>query len=162
MKGNYVATEEGLVITAGPTIARVKTKKSEACKACASRKSCSVMGGGNDMEVDALNLAGARAGDRVVVKFQTASLLKATFLLYIFPILCLFAGAVSGQAIGEKTGLNPSACSAAVGFLFFAGSILFVRKKGNALALKKDYQPAIVRIKKRPLPSETATDNPQV
>jgi len=152
-----VATEEGIVITAGPDMARVKTKKSEACAACASRKSCNVLGGSNDMEVDAHNLAGARVGDRVVIRFETASLLKATFLLYIFPILCLFAGAVVGQTIGDRTGLNPSACSAAVGFLFFGGAVLFVRSKGNALARKKDYQPAIIRIKKRQLQEETAS-----
>lgn len=155
-----MATEEGIVLSATPTIARVKTKKSEACESCASRKSCGVMGGGNDMEVDALNTAGARAGDRVVLKFQTASLLKATFLLYVFPILCLLGGAIIGQQAGEHFSVDPSACSAVLGFAAFGLSILVVRIQGNAMGQKKDYQPSIIRIKQRPRQPETGLGDP--
>ena len=45
------------------------------------------------MEVDAVNSVGAQVGDRIMLYFETGSLLKATFLLYIFPILCMLLGA---------------------------------------------------------------------
>ena len=55
------------------------------------------MGGGNDMEVEAINEVQAQVGDHVILNFETASLLKATFFLYVFPIIFMFAGALTGQ-----------------------------------------------------------------
>ena len=51
------------------------------------------------MEVEAFNTADARVGDRIVLNIKTASLLKATFLLYVFPILAMIAGEVLGQTV---------------------------------------------------------------
>jgi sigma-E factor negative regulatory protein RseC len=69
------------------------------------------MGGGNQMEVKALNTAGARAGDRIVLSFETASLLKATFLIYVFPIILLIVGAAIGQMLASLIDFSPSALS---------------------------------------------------
>jgi len=100
------------------------------------------------MKVESVNTVGAKKGDRVVLGFKSSSLLKATFLLYVFPILCLLAGAVGGQEIAPHVGMAPSGFSAVVGFLCFFIAILFIRAKGNQLAEKKDYRPEIIRIKK--------------
>ena len=150
-----MATEEGIVIKLEADRAWVKTKKSASCESCASRKSCNVMGGGNDMEVEAINTAGASVGDRVVMNFETSSLLKATFLLYVFPIICMFLGALVGQEIAPAVGLGKSAASAVSGFLFFFFSILFVRVKANKMGNESRYQPKIIRIK-RTVPPKAA------
>jgi len=148
--GVALATEEGVVIKLGDTktTAWVKTKKSAACESCASKSSCNTMGGSNDMEVESVNTAGAKKGDRVVLSFKSSSLLKATFLLYVFPVLCMLAGAIAGQESASHFGFGPSGFSAIVGFLCFFVSILFVKVKGNKLAEKKHYKPEIIRIKK--------------
>jgi len=144
-----LATEEGVVLEIiDPTTALVKTEKSAACESCASKRSCQTIGGTNDMKVESVNTVGAKKGDRVVLGFKSSSLLKATFLLYVFPILCLLAGAVGGQEIAPHVGMAPSGFSAVVGFLCFFIAILFIRAKGNQLAEKKDYRPEIIRIKK--------------
>ncbi len=143
-----MATEEGIVIKLEADRAWVKTKKSVSCESCASRKSCNVMGGSNDMEVAAINTAGAAVGDRVVMNFETSSFLKATFLLYVFPIICMFLGAVVGQEIAPAVNLGESVASAVSGFLFFFFSILFVRVKANKMGNESRYQPKIIRIKK--------------
>jgi len=148
--GVVLATEEGVVLKIKDvTTAWVKTEKSAACEACASKKSCNTIGGSNDMEVESINTAGAKKGDRVVLSFKSSSLLKATFLLYVFPILCMLAGAIGGQEIAPHVGMDPSGFSAIVGFLCFFVAILFVRIKGNQLAEKREYRPEIIRIKKQ-------------
>ena len=76
-----MATEKGIVLRTDSEAAWVKTVRSSACEGCTAKGSCHSMGGGNEMEVKALNTAGARAGDRIVLSFETASLLKATFLI---------------------------------------------------------------------------------
>jgi sigma-E factor negative regulatory protein RseC len=98
------------------------------------------------MEVEAINHAGAQVGQRVVLSFDTSPLLKATFLLYVFPILTMIAGAFVGQNLAPNYNVDPSFMSAIFGFLFFGITILFVRSKGNKLSKKDEYRPKIIRV----------------
>lgn len=144
-----MATEEGIIIAVGPATTRIKTTRSGACNSCASRGSCHTAGGGNDMEVEAVNTVGAKVGDRVVINFDSASLLKISFLLYIFPILCMLAGAVSGQQLAPAFGLDPMLFSVILGIAFFILAFFFIRFKGNRMSKKDAYRPKVTRILKR-------------
>jgi sigma-E factor negative regulatory protein RseC len=146
-----LATEEGIVlcIIDSSASAWVKTKKSAACESCGSKGSCNVMGGGNDMEVEAINTAGAKEGDVVVLSFSSSSLLKATFLLYVFPVLCMLAGAIFGNETAPYFNYSPSGFSAVSGFFCFFVSLLIVKTLGNRLADNKKYRPEIIRVKKQ-------------
>jgi len=148
-----VATEEGIVIKLDAKTAWVKTKKSSACESCSSQKARCVMAGGDEMEVEVINVAGASIGDQVVIRFETSSLLKATFLLYVFPILCMFAGALIGQEIASVIQLGVSASSAIFGFLFFLVSIVFIKIKANKMGGQDQYRPRIIRIRKSRRPN---------
>ena len=139
-----MAREEGIVIGVGDHTVTVKTTRSASCEGCASQGSCTAQG--DDMEVQVLNGAGARLGDRVVIEFKTASLLKATFLLYVFPVICLLAGALAGNIAGERLGINPSGLSAVLAFLLFFASFALVKFGSNRMAEKDDYRPKIVRV----------------
>jgi sigma-E factor negative regulatory protein RseC len=142
-----MATEEGIVTKIESTAtAWVKTTKSGACKSCSARSSCHSMGGSNEMEVEAINQAGAQVGQKVVLSFATSPLLKATFLLYVFPIIAMIVGAFVGQKLAPNFNVNISFLSAIFGFLFFGLTMLFVRSKGNKLAQKDEYRPKIIRV----------------
>ena len=141
-----MATEQGIVIKTDSRAAWVKTVKSGNCAGCTARGSCHAMGGGDQMEVKVVNEAGAKVGDRILLSFKTSSLLKATFLLYVFPILLLIAGAVFGQAMATKFDLNPSGLSAIMGFAFFFAALLIIKTAANKLARKNEYQPKIIKI----------------
>lgn len=150
-----MATEEGIVIKLGSGTAWVKTTRSSACKACASRASCHTKEQGKAMEVEVTNPVGAKIGDRIVLYFETSSLLKAAFLLYVFPVLCMLAGAALGHWLSPAMSLNTSLGSALAGFGSLALSFLLVKRRGDRLALKDDYKPRIVRIlRKLPSPVE--------
>jgi sigma-E factor negative regulatory protein RseC len=145
-----MATEEGIIIEIPmPGKVLVSTVRSGACASCTARGMCHSVGGGGDAEVIANNAANARVGDRVVISFHTGSLLKAMFLLYMFPILCLLLGAVIGNNYADNLQMDPSGFSAVIGFLFFGGAVVFVKTKGNQMAEKDEYQPKIIRILKR-------------
>ncbi|MDY6824667.1 MAG: SoxR reducing system RseC family protein [Thermodesulfobacteriota bacterium] len=151
-----MATEEGTVIRANPdtSTAWVKTVRSAACQHCQSRQSCRTLGGGNDMEVETLNPIEAKAGDLVIINFSTASLLKATFLVYMFPILCLMLGAAAGFKLSGPLAIDESLLSGLVGFGAFVLAILYVRVRGNLMAKSATYQPKIIRVKKPATTSE--------
>ncbi|MGD8722498.1 MAG: SoxR reducing system RseC family protein, partial [Desulfobacterales bacterium] len=106
-----MATEQGIVLRTDSEAAWVKTNRSSACQGCTARNSCHTLSNSQDMEVKAINIAGAREGDRIVLSFETRSLLKATFLIYVFPIIFLVGGAVFGQMLAPLISINPSALS---------------------------------------------------
>jgi len=144
-----VATEEGIVFRIDATTAWITTSRSSACQTCAAKESCSPVGVGADMEVMAVNMAGAQVGDRVVINFETASLFKLAFLLYIFPILSMFAGALLGHAAAPFLNMDATSLSVACAFLFFLLAFGLIRLSGNRLAQKDAYRPKVVRILKR-------------
>jgi len=142
-----LATEKGVVGKLGIDTAWVKTVKSSSCKSCASRDSCAEGGGGKQMEVEAINTIGAQIGDEVLINVATSSFVKATFLLYVFPILCMIAGAVIGQNYGSSLiGLEGSDASVLFGFAFFFVSVVIVKIYGNKLGKNNEYRPRIVKI----------------
>lgn len=145
-----MATEEGIVFRLGPTgsgTAWVKTTRSSACESCSSRQACHA-GGGKEMEVEAINTADARVGDRIVLNIKTTSLLKATFLLYVFPILAMIAGALIGQMVGAMRGGDPSGMSALFAFLSFGLAFLLIRIVGRRLSRNDAYTPEIIKIRR--------------
>ncbi len=98
------------------------------------------------MEVKALNIVGAREGDRIVLSFETRSLLKATFLIYVFPIIFLITGALLGQMLASLTAFSPSTVSVLMGFAFFFSALFIIKVRANKMAEKNTYQPKITKI----------------
>jgi len=145
-----VATEEGIVCRIDGTTAWITTTRSGACESCASKGSCSTLASGRKMDVQAVNSAGALVGDRVLISFESASLFKLTFLLYIFPIMAMFAGALLGQTVAPFLHVDATTLSVAGAFLFFLLAFGLVRISGNHLAQKDAYRPKVFRILKRP------------
>lgn len=153
-----MATEQGIVIKAGlphrDHMALIRTVQSSACEACSARGQCNPNVKGKDQEVEAINLVNAKAGDIIQVSMDTAALLKATFLLYVFPIICMLIGAFAGHSAGEAMGANSSIISALVGITCFVAAMVLVRKQAGTMALKMKYQPKITRIIGRGTSSE--------
>jgi sigma-E factor negative regulatory protein RseC len=139
-----VAIEQGIVVKMTPAGAVVKALRSEACESCSSKHSCHSQG--DEMEVQVVNPLGAREGDRVVFEIKTGSFLKATFLLYVFPILCMIFGAVLGEKLGPSLHQNGDGLSVLLAFLFFFCSIWLVKAKGRQMGKNKAYHPTIIRI----------------
>jgi sigma-E factor negative regulatory protein RseC len=145
-----MATEEGIVFkmgAAGSTTAWVRTTRSSACKSCSSRDTCQGDGAGQEMEVEAINSAGAKVGDRILLNIKTSSLLKATFLLYVFPILAMIGGALIGQTIALNKGADPSGMSALFAFGFFGLAFVVIRMTGKRLSKDRSYRPEIIKIR---------------
>ncbi|MDO9567087.1 MAG: SoxR reducing system RseC family protein [Candidatus Desulfaltia sp.] len=145
-----MATEEGVVIrVGGSSTAWVKCTKSAACESCSGKGLCNTMGGSDDnVEVEAINAVGAKVNDRVTISFETSSLLKASFLVYIIPVLFLILGVIIGNKIALIFHYDQSISAILVGFLFLFAAFFFVKIKGNKMSKKDQYRPKIIRILK--------------
>lgn len=144
-----MAIEKGVVIkmgAGGPHTAWVKTLQSSACQACASRKNCSTAERGQEREVEVINGAGAKVGDIIQIYMDTAALLKAAFLLYIFPIICMMIGGAAGHAVSNILGLSSSLLSVCLAIIFFIAAMVLVRIHAGRMALTIEYRPKIKRI----------------
>ncbi len=144
-----MATEEGIVTKVYSSTAWVKCSKSAACETCKAKAFCDTMGGGDDdVEVEAINAARAKVNDRVFISFETSSLLKVSFLVYMVPVLFLILGVVIGDKIAPIFNYDQSIFSMLVGFLFLVAAFFFVKAKGKDLSKKDAYKPKIIRILK--------------
>lgn len=139
-----MATEKGIVTATGPGTARVRTLPNEACAGCSSCGTCNAQR--EEAEVEAINEIGARIGDRILLDIKTSAFLKATFLLYVLPVIGLTIGAMGGLPVAERFGYDPSVCSAVFGFGAFFLTVAFVRVKGNRMGNERAYRPQIVKV----------------
>jgi len=141
-----LAAEQGVVLRTDSGSAWVKTVRSSACEACSAKGSCHGAAGEREMEVKAINSVGASVGDRIVLSFETASLLKAAFLIYVFPIVLLIVGAALGQSLAHLIEFSPSGLSILLGFAFFLAALFIIKARANKMARKNAYQPRITKI----------------
>lgn len=139
-------TKEGVVTAVNGGLALITTTRSKACDSCESKDSCGEHSRAEDMTIELENSLNASTGDRVVVGFKSAPLLKITFLLYVFPIIFLIAGAVTGESMAIRFNTDKSLTSLVVGILFFTASFLIIRLINNACANKREYQPFLMRL----------------
>jgi len=139
-------SEQGIVKKTIGTKAWVVTTRSEMCEACASQGACKVLGGGKEMEVEAINTAQAKPGDQVLLTLENQSLIKLSFLVYMFPILALIAGAALGQKVGSLLSINQELTSFGLGAIAFGLAFLIVRKKDKKLEQTGATIPRVARI----------------
>jgi sigma-E factor negative regulatory protein RseC len=145
-----LSTVEGIVTKVNFSTAWVKSSKCPTCESCSAKSFCNTTrGSDDDVEVEAINTVGAKVDDRVTISFETSSLLKVSFLVYMIPVLFLVLGVVTGDKIASILNYDQSTFSVLGGFLFLFVAFFFVKVKGRALSKKDAYQPKIIRILKQ-------------
>ena len=96
-----------------PGRARVQTRRSGACESCKARGGCSGLGGGRDARVWVTDTLGVGEGDEVLIAVPEGTVVRASLLLYLLPVLALLGGAVLGNRLAPGLGL-PADLGAAV------------------------------------------------
>ena len=139
-------TEEGMVNRTVGNKAWVVTRRSNMCDSCSSHGACRVLGGGKEMEIEALNAVQAKPGDQVLLTLEDQSLVKLSFLVYLFPILALLAGAALGQEAAPILGINPELTSFGLACICFGLAFVLVRIKDKKLEQTGAVTPKVARI----------------
>ena len=141
-------TEEGTVTKVEGNKAWIMVARSEMCDCCGSRGICHTLGGGKNMEAEAINTVQAKVGDRVQLSIKPGVLWKISLLFYMIPVIALVSGALIGFEIGLSLKFDPELFSAFLGISFAALSYIIIRFIANRLKHKKDYMPEVVRVVK--------------
>lgn len=140
-----LANERGIVVDLVGPKARVRVQKTSSCASCESRHSCHIMNDRN-MIVEVHNTLKAKAGDTVEISIPVRSLLKVSLIVYIIPIVALFAGALVGRTWGKSFG-GEADVFAIVGGLLAMGVAFFLLKWFDRRQNRRsEYQPQLTRI----------------
>jgi sigma-E factor negative regulatory protein RseC len=138
--------------------ARVLTDRKGACGGCHTNQGggCRSCLAGAKFESRVTNPLGAKPGDVVKVSLRSRDFFKGAAMLYLFPVVALLVGALTGAWIAGLVGLEPTAGGilGAVAGIGVAGLIL-VRLDRSRIA-KSSLIPAVVEV----LSSEKSSSPP--
>jgi len=134
--------EVGTVIETSGGTAKVLVKRNSACDHCPSRSCCTSLGG--DLKrVDVSNVIGAKKGQKVKVGISPKAVLKASFVLYMIPILALIIGALLGNYLGAQ---HKEIWAVSIGVRFFVGSYFVIKASSKHFEKRAEYVPVITQI----------------
>ncbi|TBR37767.1 sigma E positive regulator RseC/MucC [Marinomonas agarivorans] len=145
--------ETGVVISSyAPNLVEVETVRTSSCTACKAKSACghhaiAQVSSSNRMRVIATNNVAARVGQRVKIGIPENSLLGASVLMYLVPLISLILGAVLVDVVTSSSSL------AALGAIFsFFGSLLFVRQQSLKYQSNPDFHPRVLRVYQEEFP----------
>ncbi|HDQ40527.1 MAG TPA: hypothetical protein ENN39_05790 [Desulfonatronum sp.] len=137
-------SELGEVVSLQGRTARVKMKRSSQCSSCSCAGLCSPFGK-EWMVLTAMNDVGAAIGQKVRIRYNVEGEVKASFILYIIPMIALLIGAGVGTCIGLFN--NPDFSAVVVGLSFMTISFLLIKKYAAwKYDREKTYHPMITEI----------------
>jgi sigma-E factor negative regulatory protein RseC len=124
----------------------VLVNRSSACEGCGAKGACHAFGGGRDAKVSVDNEIGAKAGDLVEIGIEEASLVKASFVVYIIPIIALLLGAWAGQLIAGHINISEEGGAAFGGLFALIDSLIVIRLFNPVFKKYRSMRPRIIRI----------------
>ncbi|MBF0145090.1 MAG: SoxR reducing system RseC family protein [Magnetococcales bacterium] len=102
--------EEVVVIALEGDHAIVAGQRQKSCGSCHQEGACSTLSFGagfKEIRLRAENHIGARIGDRVILELSERHLLRASFLVYIVPVIALFVGGFFVRYLALRAGMPP-------------------------------------------------------
>lgn len=125
----------GQVVEAHGDTVLVRFKRTKACGEC---KMCASFGSDEAM-VEVENRLSAKVGDKVELALHSASMLKASFIVYVIPLLALLSGVLIGIQFSDLLG-------AALGIAAAVVSLLIIHFFEPRFKRKREFQPRMIRI----------------
>ena len=138
--------EVGIVTGIEGSTAKVMiTREGSPCENC-TQDTCPIPE--NGIETEAINIAGAKAGQKVKVAMTSYTYYKGALLIYVLPVVALIGGAILGTMYlpAYIHVNNPDVLAVSGGFSAFIVSLLVVKKILSQLNKKTAYQSVIESI----------------
>ena len=138
-----MSVETGRVakIVAGKAI--IAVEKGTACSACHAGCACDL--GKSVRFVEANDPLGVDVNQYVQLAVPNESVLRASFVVYVIPLLALIVGTLLGQYFGTRVGIE-NLFEVVGGFGCLGLSLIFVRYYNNIFKQNLKNQPVITKI----------------
>lgn len=157
LKSALYMEETGYVIRVDGPHAVVSVARKSACSHCTA--GVCHEGGGQGMEIEAFNEAGAKVGERVRVNMREDAFVSGSLVLYGVPALALVAGAVIGKEFlsGRFPGVDPQGITAAAAFAGLALGIGIAWAVDRLMRRGQGASPRLVAVVEAVLEDENTT-----
>lgn len=121
---------EGFIVEIDQENAKVKLNRHSDCSLCGN------CGGDNALIIDAYNKINAKIGQKVTIEIEKDNGLKASFMVYILPMVAIVAGIVIGELVARHLKL-PNAITDILGVgIFFVAFISLVIRYDKSVGRK--------------------------
>lgn len=135
--------EMGQIVSVEGSMATVKIRRGISCDSCTA---CGMAKDQSEISFRIANDLNAQIGDWVELELESKSLIKASLIVYLLPLIALILGVVGGYAIAGQFSGNPDLYGAIGGILFTALSFLGIRAMDPILRKNGDYSPKMISI----------------
>lgn len=139
--------EEGIVIQTFDDKAKVKTIRSSVCEGCASASFCHPEKG-TEMIMEVVNNIHAKVGERVKIGLKPGVYLKASFLVYMVPIIVFIIGAIIGKELAVYVSYSKDSDLFAIisGVILLIPTFIAMRLYNRKIEKDRSYQPVILEV----------------
>lgn len=139
--------EEGVVIQTFDDKAKVRTIRSSACEGCASESFCHPEKG-TEMIMEVVNNIHAKVGERVKIGLKPGVYLKASFLVYMVPIIAFILGAIIAKefAVSLSYTKNSDLWAIIGGVIILIPTFILMRLYNKKIEKDRSYQPVILEV----------------
>ncbi|NLM51621.1 MAG: SoxR reducing system RseC family protein [Firmicutes bacterium] len=126
----------GLVVDIVEDKAIVAVQRHDVCAKCGA---CGIaISGRGENHLEALNKVNATVGQKVKIVSDTSHVLRASFMVYIVPLLALLLGLFVGQQLEGSFGVFVR-LDLVLGIVFLLAAFLLVRRYDRKLAGRQTY-----------------------
>lgn len=134
----------GRIISIEGSVATVELERSSACEKCGI---CH-LGETQKLHIEVENSINAQEGQRVLIAVQPGSVLKASSILYLFPLLALVGGISLAYLLNWLVGLpgNVEWWGIGSGMVLFFLVFVVIRLREPALRKNPAYTPRVIRV----------------
>jgi sigma-E factor negative regulatory protein RseC len=138
-----MVVETGRVTKVADGKALVEVERCSACAKCHAGCVCDV--GKSTMLVEANDPIGVHIDQCVQMSIQSASVLRAAFVVYVVPLLALVGGVLFGQYLGRTFGIR-NVLEILIGFGCLGLSLIFVKIYNDIFEQNIKNQPVITKV----------------
>ena len=135
--------ETGRVAKIANGKAIVEIEKGTACAECHAGCACDL--GRRVMVVEANDPIGVHVDQFVQLSIPSSSALRASFVVYVIPLIALICGTLLGQYLGAAFGVK-NVFEILVGFGCLGLSLIFVIQYNNIFSRNLKNQPVITKV----------------
>lgn len=135
--------EIGKITDIKDKVATVMIQRSSSCGSC---NACGMGKNQDEMLLTVSNDLGANPGDWVELDLQSVSVLKASAIVYLIPLLALILGVAGGYALSKQFAGDSELYGALGGILLTILSFIGIRAMDPIFNKKGEYSPKMVSI----------------
>ena len=131
--------QEGFIMHLEGDLAKVKVAPNAECDNCGA---CNIV----HMELLAYNPVNATPGQKVKFTMIQDNMLRISFMIFIFPLLSIFAGLYAGSLLSSVYNINNTGAMTAGGLLMAALAVAIIFFYDKRYKLNKSHFPQIIEV----------------